>query len=268
MLTPETITSPSNPLLKEVRRTVSRGGLTTEGWCVAESPHLLEEALRSSCAVKAVLAAESKRAALDGFAARLAGVKIVLVPDALFDSIAATEASQGVMALVQPPEWKMQDLFRGKALVVILDAIQDPGNAGTIVRAAEAFGATGILFLKGSASPHNAKTLRASAGSLFRVPCQHNVATATALATLRQNGIKIFAAMPADAAAFPGPLAATDLTGRCALVIGNEAHGVTAEWRAAAAGLTIPTVGVESLNAAMAAVILLYEARRQRMLQP
>ena len=247
---------------------MARGGLTNEGWCIAESPHLLEEALRSDCSVKAVLAAESKRASLDGFAPRLAGVKIVVLPDMLFDSIAATEASQGVMALVQPPGWKMQDVFRGRALVVVLDAIQDPGNAGTIVRAAEAFGATGILFLKGSASPHNPKTLRASAGSLFRVPYQHSVATATALATLRQNGIKVFAAMPADAGSPPGPLATTDLTARCALVIGNEAHGVAAEWRGAAAGLAIPTVGVESLNAAMAAAILLYEARRQRMLQP
>ena len=265
MLTPETITSSANPLLKDVRRTVSRGGLTTDGWCIAESPHLLEEALRSHCNIRAVLAADSKLPTLDAFAARLAGVKIIALPDSLFDTIAATETSQGIMALVQPPEWKIQDLFRGRALVVILDAIQDPGNAGTIVRAAEAFGATGILFLKGSASPHNPKTLRASAGSLFRVPFQHNVATATALATLRQNGIQIFATLPDGPAT---PLADINLTARCALVIGNEAHGVTPEWRAAAAALTIPTAGVESLNAAMAAAVLLYEARRQRMLQP
>ena len=268
MLTPETITSAANPLLKEVRRTVLRGSLSAEGCCIAESPHLLEEALRSGRAIKTILAAESKRAALDPFAPRLDGVKIAILPDALFDTIAATESSQGLIALVQPPEWKMQDLFRGKALVVVLDAIQDPGNAGTIVRAAEAFGATGIVFLKGSASPHNPKTLRASAGSLFRVPCRHNIATPTALATLRQNGIRIFAAMPAHPGAPLAPLTTADLTARCAIVVGNEAHGVGAELRAAAAALTIPTVGVESLNAAMAAAILLYEARRQRTLQP
>ena len=268
MLTPETITSATNPLLKEVRRAVARGSLTAEGWCVAETFHLLEEALRSGSEVKVVLAAEGKRAAVEALGQRLAGVKVVLLPDALFDGIAATETSQGVMALVQPREWKLQQLFKGKALVVLLDGIQDPGNAGTIVRSAEAFGGTGILFLKGTVSPHNPKTLRASAGSLFRVPFVHGVASATALATLRQNGIGLFAAMPAASTTSAGSLEATDLSGRCGLVVGSEARGVGAEWHAAAAHVSIPTVGVESLNAAIAASILLYEARRQRMLRP
>ena len=155
-----------------------------------------------------MLAAESKRATVEAYGRRLAGAKVVVLPDALFAGIAATETSQGVMALVQPREWKFEQLVHGKALVVVLDALQDPGNAGTIVRAAEAFGATGILFLKGTASPHNPKTLRASAGSLFRVPFLHGMATATALATLRQNGVKLFAAMPAGSTA-----------------AGNAAHG-------------------------------------------
>jgi RNA methyltransferase, TrmH family len=277
MLTPETITSAANPLLKEVRRAVARGSLTAEGWCVAETFHLLEEALGSGSEVKTVLAAESKRAAVEALGRRLAGVKVVLMPDALFAGIAATETSQGVMALVQPRQWKLEQLFKGKALVVVLDGIQDPGNAGAIVRAAEAFGGTGVLFLKGTVSPHNPKTLRASAGSLFRVPFVHGVGSATAIATLRQNGIKLFAAMPAAArlqeplpgsATSVGSLAATDLSGRCGLIVGSEARGVGAEWRSAAAPVSIPTVGVESLNAAIAASILLYEARRQRMLLP
>jgi len=268
MSTPETITSAANPLLKEVRRAVARGTLTAEGWCVAETFHLLEEALRSQCEVKTVLAAEGKRAAVEALAPRLQGVRVVILPDALFDGIAATETSQGVIALVQPREWKIQQLLKGQALVAVLDGLQDPGNAGTIVRAAEAFGGTGILFLKGTVSPHNPKTLRASAGSLFRVPFVHGVANATALATLRQNGVKLFAAMPASSPLCAGSLAATDLSGRCGLIVGSEAHGVGAEWRAAAAAVSIPTVGVESLNAAIAAAILLYEARRQRMLRP
>ena len=268
MLTPETIASAANPLLKDVRRAVARGSLTAQGWCVAETFHLLEEALRSPCEVKTVLAAKSARLAVEALGRRLAGVKVVLLPDGLFAGIAATEHSQGVMALVQPREWKLEQLFKGKALVVVLDGIQDPGNAGTIVRAAEAFGGTGILFLKGSVSPHNPKTLRASAGSLFRVPFVHGVASATALATLRQNGIRLFAAMPAVSTTSADSLAATDFSGRCGLIVGSEAHGAGAEWRAAAAHISIPTVGVESLNAAIAASILLYEARRQRMLRP
>jgi TrmH family RNA methyltransferase len=268
MLTLETITSATNPLLKDVRRAVAHGSLTAEGWSVAETFHLLDEALRSPCEVKTVLAAESKRATVEAYGRRLAGAKVVVLPDALFNGIAATETSQGVMALVQPREWKFEQLVHGKSLVVVLDVLQDPGNAGTIVRAAEAFGATGVLFLKGTASPHNPKTLRASAGSLFRVPFLHGMATNTAVATLRQNGVKLFAAMPANSTVAAKALTATDLTGRCALIVGSEAHGVSGEWRTVAAGVSIPTVGVESLNAAIAASILLYEARRQRMSHP
>jgi RNA methyltransferase, TrmH family len=265
MLTPETIASAANPLLKDVRRAVARGSLTAAGWCIAETFHLLEEALRSQCEVKTVLGAEGKRDAVEALGRRIPGVRVVLLPDALFAAIAATEHSQGVMALVQPPEWQLPQLLRGDALVVVLDGLQDPGNAGAIVRAAEAFGATGVLFLKGTVSPHNPKTLRASAGSLFRVPFVHGIASATAVATLRQNGIKLFAAMPPSPANSANSLAATLLTGRCGLIVGSEARGVAAEWRAASTPVSIPTVGVESLNAATAAAILLYEARRQRM---
>ena len=275
MLTPETITSTANPLLKEVRRAVARGSLTEGGCCVAETFHLLEEALRSGCEVKTVLAAESARAAVVAQGRRLAGVKVAVLPDALFAGIAATETSQGVIALVQPRPWKLEQLLpggNGQALVVVLDGLQDPGNAGAIVRAAEAFGATGVLFLKGTVSPHNPKTLRASAGSLFRVPYLHGLDSAAARDALEGSRIALFAAMPAavhaTAAKSVGSLGATDLTGRCALIVGNEAHGVSAVWRAAAAPISIPTVGVESLNAAIAAGILLYEARRQRMLRP
>jgi TrmH family RNA methyltransferase len=258
----ETITSAANPLLKDVRRAISRGGLTEQGWCVAETFHLLEEALNSECEVKAVLAAESALGAVEAHLRRRT-VKVITLPDTLLASIAGTETSQGVIALVQPPAWELERLFGPAALVVVLDGLQDPGNAGTIVRAAEAFGTTGILFLKATVSPYNPKTLRASAGSLFRVPFLHGVEPAAALALLRLNGVELFAALPAAAR----QLASVDLTGPCGFIIGNEAHGVSRELRGTAGEVTIPTVGVESLNAAVAAAILLYEARRQRMLR-
>jgi len=254
----ETITSAANPLLKDVRRAIARGGLTAQGLCVAETFHLLEEALRSHCEVGTVLAAESAVARV-----RVpARVQVAVVADRLFQSVAATESSQGVIALVKPRTWDLWDLWdlvRGTALVVVLDGVQDPGNAGTIVRAAEAFGATGVLFLKGTASPFNPKTLRAAAGSLFRVPFAHGVEPAAAREALEQNRVKLFAAVPAGRSA-----AEVDLTRPCGLIIGSEARGVGAVLRAAAQPVGIPTVGVESLNAAMAAGILLYEARRQR----
>jgi TrmH family RNA methyltransferase len=256
MLKPETISSAANPLLKDVRRAIAHGGLSPAGWCVAETPHLLEEALRSRCEIKMVLAAESAWRQLPP----LPGIRIAVLPDALLQKISGTESSPGTMALVQAPQWKLEQLFQGRALVVVLDGLQDPGNAGAILRTAEAFGSTGVILLKGTASPFNPKTLRASAGSLFRVPFLHGVDPAAALAALREAGVRLYAAVPAAVR----PVAEVDLTVPCGLIIGNEARGVSPDWRAAACEVSIPTAGVESLNAAVAAGILLYEASRQR----
>jgi TrmH family RNA methyltransferase len=246
----ETITSAANPLLKDVRRAVARGGLTSDGLCVADTFHLLDEALRSGREVPVVLAAESVESRMPRFRGRL-----VVLPDPLLASISATETSQGVIALVRPPEWTMEDLFHGTPLLVALDAIQDPGNAGTIVRSAEAFGATGVLFLAGSVSPHNPKTLRAAAGSLFRLPY---------LSAPLPPQLPWYAA---DARA-PRPLTDVNWTAACGLIVGNEAHGLSPASKATATTVSIPTRGVESLNAAIAASVLLYEASRQRERRP
>jgi len=260
MVKPETITSAANPLVKDVRRAVARGGLTSRGWWVAESPHLLEEALHSGCRVKQVMVAESARGRLPA----IAGIRLAVLPDALLERISGTEASQGTIALVEPPEWKIEHLFAACALVVVLDGLQDPGNAGATVRAAEAFGASGAIFLKGTASPFHPKTLRASAGSLFRVPFLYGMEAAMARAACEERGVTLYAALPSRAGAEVRAAADSDLSVPCAIVIGNEGSGVCGEWRGAAQGVSIPTVAVESLNAAMAAGILLYEAYRQR----
>ncbi len=258
------ITSAANPLVKDVRYAVARAGLTEEGWCVAEGFHLLEEALRSDCAVRRVIAAESVRSAAEGHVRGLGGIPVTVVPDSLLQSISGAETSQGVISLVEPKEWKLEQLFRGDSLLVVLDGLQDPGNAGAIVRAAEAFGASGVMFLKGTASPFNSKTLRAAAGSLFRIPFLHGLDASLARAALQQNRVTLYAAVPAGKGALAQELGAVDLTARCALAIGNEARGVSSSLRSAALDVSIPTVGVESLNAAVAAGIILYEARRQR----
>src|SRR5580692_10821680 len=110
---PEPVTSASNPLLKDVRRAIARGSLTGDGWCVAESFHLLEEALRSERNVRVVLASESVKTTVERHVSGLHGPRTVVVPDRLFQSIAATETSQGVIALVEPPQWSIDQLFRG-----------------------------------------------------------------------------------------------------------------------------------------------------------
>jgi TrmH family RNA methyltransferase len=255
-------------LVKSVRRAIARGTLTEEGLCVAESFHLLEEALRSDCPVQVVLAARSVMSVVEKHVNGLAGVRVAVLPDALFESIAGTESSQGVIALVAPPAWVLGQLFRSRSLVVMLDGVQDPGNAGTIVRAAEAFGATGVMFLKGSASAFHPKTLRASAGSLFRIPFVHSIDADLARAACRQNKVDIYAGVPRSNENHVKTLTGADLTRQCALIIGSEGRGVSKQLRAGAIDLAIPTVGVESLNAAMAASVILYEAHRQRSLKP
>jgi TrmH family RNA methyltransferase len=262
-----TITSAANPMLKHVRRAIVRGALTPEGCCVAETFHLLEEALRSDCEVKVVLTAESVRATTEAYVRTRPEIPMAVLADRLFQSISATETSQGVIALVKLPDWSWEQLLTGEALVVVLDGLQDPGNAGTIVRTAEAFGASGAVFLKGSVSPYNPKTLRASAGSLFRLPFLHGLEPGAARATLQERGVALYAGVPVRQHE-SHPLERTDLRRPCGLVIGNEARGVSEEFRAASLPLSIPTVAVESLNAAVAAGVLLYEARRQRTLRP
>ncbi len=254
------LSSARNPLLKDVRRAVMRGTLTEDGCAVAETFHLLEEALRSDCEVKAVLAAESVQSAVESHVRGLKRVRVIVVEDTLFNQISSTESSQGVIALVHPPVWSLDQLFRGQSLVVVLDGVQDPGNAGAIVRSAEAFGASGVLFLKGTVSPYNPKTLRASAGSLFRVPVVQGLDENLARAALEQRRLDVYAAAPRGAKI----LQDVDLKRRCAFVIGSEGRGVSEKLRSAALELRIPTAGVESLNASIAASVLLYEARRQR----
>lgn len=254
------ILSARNPFLKEIRKAIVRGGLTESGLAVAESFHLLEEALRSGCEVPEVLASQPVLGTVEKQVGKLQGVRLSVLPDALFQQLAGTETSQGVMALVRPPVWSMEQLVRGRTLLVVLDGVQDPGNAGALIRAAEAFGATGLLLTKGSVNPYNPKVLRASAGSLFRLPLLHGMDPDLVLTVLRQRNLDVFAATAGAAVSAE----VVDLTRRCALVIGSEGHGVGAKLREAAAGIAIPTVGVESLNAAVAGAVLLYEASRQR----
>jgi TrmH family RNA methyltransferase len=254
------ITSPHNPLLKEVRRAAARGSRTAAGLVLAETFHLLEEALRSGLNVPAVLAERRVLSIVERHVARLRDTRVHPLADGLLDSIASTESAQGVLALVEPPAWTLDHVFRGKPLTVILDGIQDPGNAGAIARAAEAFGATGIIFLKGAVSPFNPKTLRASAGSLFRLPFVESLDAQTARAALKQRRVQTWIAVPRGG----HPLPEADWTRPSALVIGSEAHGVSAAISGAGLDLHIPTTGVESLNAAVAASIVLYEAMRQR----
>jgi TrmH family RNA methyltransferase len=183
----------------------------------------------------------------------------------LFRALSSTETPQGVLALVKPPAADLAKMLASRsgegALLVMLDGVQDPGNAGAIIRVGEAFGATGAIFLKGSVDPFHPRVLRGSAGSSFRLPILAGI-EAEALCDLPLAALPIYAAMPRARSSVA--IGSADFTTPCAIAIGGEGHGVRAALAAHSTPVHIATAHVESLNAAVAAGIFLYEARRQR----
>ena len=256
------VQSKQNARLKELRRALAQPSRSLAG---IEGPNLLVEALRARLPIHCVFVAQGSEHLLE--AVKLpAETEVLLLSEELLTSALATEAPQPVAALVEPLPWTWRDLLESSdgpetTLIVILAGLQDPGNLGAILRSAEAFGASGVVALPGTANEWNPKTVRASAGSVFRMPL---VAAGVdkCFAHLRQAGVKIWTTAVHSAEAAHG----VDLAGPVALLIGNEGSGVPQALAAQADGaLTIPCPGpVESLNAAVAASVLLYEASQQR----
>lgn len=256
-----TIESKNNARLKELRQALSRPAASALAGI--EGPHLLAEALRAGLHIKTVFVAAGAERLIESLPLPQQ-TEILVVPRPLLDAALTTEAPQPVAALIEPPDWTWAHVFSGSgraALVIVLASLQDPGNLGTMIRSAEAFGATGIVSLPGTVSAWNPKAVRASAGSVFRVP----VIAADerkCFGQLREAGMKVLTTSVRKAE--------LDLdfkmTGPTALIIGNEGSGVPENLAVRAdARITIPCPGpVESLNAAIAASVLLYEASRQR----
>lgn len=253
------VQSRANARLKQLRAGLARGGRTAEGQVAVEGLHLVEEALRSGLRVTEVFLCEGREALLDPLPPLDA--EILVAPAGVFASAVATESPQGIAALVEAPAFTADDLFAGTPLLLVADGLQDPGNLGTLVRSAEAFGATGMIALPGTVSLWNPKALRASSGSAFRLPVV-TLAAEEALSLLRSRGVQTLAAVAAGGVA----ASRVDLRQPCALLIGNEGSGLSQNLiDRAGQRITIPCPGpVESLNAAVAASVLLYEAARQR----
>jgi TrmH family RNA methyltransferase len=258
------VQSQQNARLKQLRRALAQPGRDAGGLAGIEGPNLLEEALRAGLRLDCVFVALGSEHLLEALHLP-PETEVLLLPADLLRQSLATETPQPVAALVATPQWTWDDILPSPPitppLLLLLAGLQDPGNLGAILRSAEAFGATGVLSLPGTVSAWNPKAVRASAGSVFRLPLLP-VDAEECFARLRAAGIRIWTTAP-DAAK---PAHRADLAAPVALLIGNEGNGVPTELAAQAdAALTIPCPGpVESLNASVAASVLLYEASRQR----
>jgi TrmH family RNA methyltransferase len=253
------LTSSKNPQVQAVRKAVKSGRATEDGLIVIEGPHLLEEAYGSSWRVERVF---TTAAGLDRYAGLFRGTEaeVIQLPPGIFDSICTTETPQDIVGLVHPRSWSWEDISRSPSLMVVLDRIQDPGNAGTVIRSAEAFGASGVVFLSGSARISNPKLLRATAGSIFRIPFLEGIEPSEVAGRLAQSKAALFALN----AQGKNCVSEVDFRQSCAIIAGNEGSGISEEFRTIARQISIRTFRVESLNAAVACSVALYEASRQR----
>ena len=243
--------------LVQLRKALRQGTLTPDGLLPIEGPILLEEALRSRIDVVEVFV----RTGTD-----LPGVvsnQVHEVPPEIFKTIQGTEHSQGVIATVRPPRFNLMELLSASpALVVVLGRLQDPGNVGTILRISEGFGATGCVAIHGTVSFYNSKVVRASAGSLFRLPHAGGIDAREFAGLLKAKNIRLVGTSPVSESS----IEKWDWRAPTAVLIGNEGSGLNAEELGYCdTVLRIPhSPAVESLNSAIATAVILYEASKQR----
>jgi RNA methyltransferase, TrmH family len=257
-----------NPLAKELRQAFTKSERTEDGHCAIEGLRIVEEAIRSGLKFRAVFFKESAQNLAERLLPQIGShVETLLLPDKLFDAIVPSETPKGVAALVRLREFSIDNILERLQVgpVIVLAGVQDPGNVGTILRSAEAFGSAGVVLGEGTVSMFNSKLVRASAGSIFRLP----VVAAKAhgemeklSARMRGESVRLIATSSHKGMA----LDVARMTEPCAVFIGSEGSGLQRSLMAQMDELVaIPhAVQVESLNAGVAGSIVLYEAARQR----
>lgn len=261
------ITSLQNEKLKKLSRLYRRKYREKTKMYIAEGINLVEEALKNDAEFDSVFVREDFLREAEGKALteRLEEKKcdISVLPKALFDHTVNTDTPQGIAAAVKQPDCDVGHFFEGKASnIIVLDRLQDPGNLGTIIRTADAAGFRRILVMKGTADIFSPKTVRAAAGSLYRISFAYTDTPEKAMHLLSEHGLRTVCTSPrAERDYFQ-----EDIASDIALIIGNEANGVCeAFMRDSALQVSIPMEGtVESLNAGVAASVIMYESVRQR----
>lgn len=265
------ISSPDNPALKTARKLAQKRGRGREGRVLLEGIRLVGEALAARLAFEYVLWSHRLLEEPGGpqllgrleAAARAGAFRLIEAAPSALDAAADVEHPQGVLAVARQPAHGWDAVLAAEEpLVLVADRIADPGNLGTLIRAADAAGATGVVCTAGSTDPYAPKAVRAAMGSTFHLPVLLAGELGEVLGRLRAAGLAVYAADPGGAVTAE----AADWTVPVALVLGNEAQGVSpAAVQAADLLVRIPMPGrAESLNVALAGGILLYEAVRQR----
>jgi RNA methyltransferase, TrmH family len=253
-----------NALVKELRKAFASGETTPDGYTAIEGVRILEEALRSGLRLQTVFFSNSGKNRAQRLIPQISNhVETLLLPDKLFASVVPSETPQGVAGLVRVKEFSLADIVARKDAgpLVVIAGLQDPGNLGTIFRSAEAFGAGGIVLGEGTVHYLNPKVVRASAGSVFRLPVAVSKLSET-IQTMRQNNVRMLATSSHRGI----PLRDASLISPLAIFIGSEGAGVPRELvRDMDEFIAIPhSPQVESLNAGVAASIVLYEVTRQK----
>jgi RNA methyltransferase, TrmH family len=257
-----------NALVKELRQAFAWAEPTMDGCCAVEGVRILEEAIRSGLKFHAVFFRESAQNLAERLLPQIGThVETLLLPDKLFNASVPSEAPQGVAALVQVKQFSLEDVLERLQVgpIVVVVGLQDPGNLGTILRSAEAFGSAGVVLGDGTVSPFNSKVIRASAGSMFRIPvviAKSAGGMEKICAAMRSAEVRLIATSSHKGAA----LDQANFTGPVAIFVGSESSGLSRDLLAQVDELvTIPHAAqVESLNAGVAGSIVLYEAARQR----
>jgi TrmH family RNA methyltransferase len=253
-----------NPLVKLLRQAFAGADCTRDGDCAVEGLRIVEEAIRSGLRFRAVFFRESEQDLAERLLPQIgAHVETLLLPNKIFDNAVPSETPQGVAALVHLKEFSFEEIMARLQVgpLVVIAGLQDPGNLGTILRSAEAFGGAGVILGEGTVSPFKAKVVRASAGSIFRVPVIREKLDAVC-SRLRAQEIRLVATSSHKGT----PLGEARLSGPLAMFIGNEGSGLPRDLMTRMdEAVVIPHAPqVESLNAGVATSILLYEAARQR----
>lgn len=256
------ITSSANSRVKQViqwqtkaKERKKAGVFLTEGF------KMYEEAPLES--ILEVYVAESALASLEKMAVKLKKTGYEVVADSLFKKMADTQTPQGILCVVKQPEYRLEEILKqDRPLLMILENLQDPGNLGTIIRTGEGAGVTGVIMTAKTVDIFNPKVIRATMGSVFRVPFLYVEDMEDTLKKLKEKGIRTYAAHLAGREYYDS----FSFTGGTAFLIGNEGNGLEKKTADLADSyLKIPMEGkVESLNAAIAASLLMYEAQRQR----